>query len=142
MSFTGRCLKRWGFWRIEIQWYDDHMISFFGERIETSGYIDLYTTFGEGKHLCWTIKIRHSIAEANTFYNIFVGEAFSQCPSGNSVDSTPHHEVFFHVRGHSHGDQKVTRECYVTILRVDSTNRERSWDPHKECSCEPHKEHF
>ena len=31
----------------EIQPYDDQIIGFYGERVDTRGYIDLYTTFAK-----------------------------------------------------------------------------------------------
>jgi len=33
----------------EMMPYDDHVVGFSGKRVGTKGYIDLYTTFGEGK---------------------------------------------------------------------------------------------
>jgi len=32
---------------LEIQSYDEQIVGFSGERVDTKGYIDLYTTFGE-----------------------------------------------------------------------------------------------
>ena len=40
----------------EMKSYDDQVIIFSGERVGTQGYIELYTTFGEGK-ASKTIKI-------------------------------------------------------------------------------------
>jgi len=40
----------------EMMPYDDHVVGFSGERVGTKGYIELYTTFGEGKNTR-TIKI-------------------------------------------------------------------------------------
>jgi len=33
----------------EMMPYDDHVVGFSGERVGTKGYIELYTTFGEGR---------------------------------------------------------------------------------------------
>jgi len=43
----------------EIQPYDDQVVGFSGERVDTKGYIDLYTKFGgeEEKSGSKTIKI-------------------------------------------------------------------------------------
>ena len=38
---------------MEMVPYDNHVVSFGGEKVGTKGYIELYTTFDEGK----TIKI-------------------------------------------------------------------------------------
>ena len=35
--------------RKEIQSYDDQIVGFSGEWVDTQWYIDLYTTFGEGR---------------------------------------------------------------------------------------------
>ena len=63
--------------KIEIQPYDDQIVNFSGERVDTWGYIDLYTTLGEDKHLRQTIKIRYLIVDANTSYNILFGRFLS-----------------------------------------------------------------
>jgi len=41
----------------EIQPYDDQIVGFFGEWVDTRGFIYLYTTFGEEGYLCKTIKL-------------------------------------------------------------------------------------
>jgi len=41
----------------EIQPYNEHIVGFSGERVDTRGFINLYTTFGEEGHLSKTIKI-------------------------------------------------------------------------------------
>ena len=51
----------------EMMPYDDHVVGFLGERVGTKGYIELYTTFGEGKN-SRTIKIRYLVIDANTSY--------------------------------------------------------------------------
>jgi len=33
----------------EIQPYDDQIVGFSKERVDTQGFINLYTTFGEGR---------------------------------------------------------------------------------------------
>jgi len=33
----------------EIQPHNDQIVGFSGERVDTKGYVDLYTKFGEGK---------------------------------------------------------------------------------------------
>jgi len=39
----------------EIQPYDDEIVGFSGERVDTREYIDLYTTFGKGKYSTETL---------------------------------------------------------------------------------------
>jgi len=35
----------------KIQPYEDQIVGFFGERVDTREYINLYTTFREDKHI-------------------------------------------------------------------------------------------
>lgn len=70
----------------EIKSYDDQVVSFSGERVGTRDYIELYTTFNEGK-VSKRIKIRYLVIDANTSYNILLGQ-----PSINrlgAIVSTP-----------------------------------------------------
>jgi len=110
----------------KIQPYDDQIISFSREQVDTRGYIDLYTTFGEDKNLNWTIKIRYLIVEANTSYNILLGRPYLNVLW--SFVSTPHLAMKFSFASSDivmiHVDQKVARESYVTSLRVEPTNKE------------------
>jgi len=56
----------------EMKSYDDHVLGFSVERVGTRGYIELYTTFGEGE-ASKTIKIRYLVIIVNTPYNILLG---------------------------------------------------------------------
>jgi len=52
--------------------YDEYIFGFSGERIDTQGYIDMYTKFeGRSKHYM-TIKVRYIIMGANTSYNVLL----------------------------------------------------------------------
>jgi len=108
----------------EIQPYDDQVVGFSGERVDTKGYIDLYTKFRgkEGKSGSKTIKIRYLLIDANTSYNVLLGR-----PSLNllgAIVPTPHLAMkFLSSMGDNitvHVDQKTARECYVASLRVES----------------------
>ena len=93
--------------------------------MDTRGYIDLYTTFGEGRYLCKTIKIRYLLVNANTSYNILLGR--SSINYLRAIVSTPHLAMKFPYASGDiiivHVDQKVARECYVASLKVKSTNQ-------------------
>jgi len=52
--------------------YDNKVVGFSGEKVGTRGYIDLYSTFDEGK-ASKTIKIRYLVINDNTSYNILLG---------------------------------------------------------------------
>jgi len=56
----------------ELYSYDDKVFGFSSERIGTRGYIEIYTTFREGK-VSKIIKIRYLVIDTNTSYNILLG---------------------------------------------------------------------
>lgn len=69
-----------------IKEYEDKLVSFAGEQVKTRGYIDLLTTFGDGRQ-SRTILVRYVIVETSTSYNILIGR-----PSLNELSaivSTP-----------------------------------------------------
>jgi len=108
----------------EIQPYNEQIVEFLGERVDTRGYIDLFTTFGDD-YLSKTINIRYLLVNANTSYNILLGR-----PSINRLKAivlTPHLAMKFpFVNGDIatvHVDQKTTRECYVASLKVETTRQ-------------------
>jgi len=105
----------------EVQLYEDQIVGFSKERVDTKGYIDLYTKFGGGRTQAKIIKIRYLLIEANTSYNILLGR-----PSLNllgAIVSTPHLAMKFpSLTGDIitvHVDKKEARECYVTSLRIE-----------------------
>jgi len=109
---------------IEIQLYDEQIVGFSGEHVDTKGYIDLFTTFGDD-FLRKTINIRYLLVNANTSYNILLGR-----PSINKLKVivfTLHlARTFPSVNGDIatvHIDQKIARECYVASLKVEPTRR-------------------
>lgn len=100
--------------KTENQPCDDRIVGLAREQVDTRGYIDLYTMFSEGKHLCRAIKIRYLIVKANTSYNILLGR-----PSLNvlqAIVSTPHLTMKFSSAFDDivtiHVDQKVAQECF------------------------------
>jgi len=48
------------------------IVDFSGKRVDTSGYIDLYTKIGEGSRKCSMIKVKYLIVDANVSYNILL----------------------------------------------------------------------
>ena len=99
--------------------HDEPIYGFSGERVPTKGYIDLHTTFGEGRQTK-TIPIRYLVVEAHTSYNVLLGR-----PSINALGaivSTPHLAMKFpSPQGEIitiHGDQRATRECYMASLKL------------------------
>jgi len=105
----------------DIQYYKDQIVGFSGERVDTRGYIDLYTKFGEGAATCKVIKIRYLLVEANTSYNVLLGR-----PSLNklgAIVSTPHLAMKFPSASGDvitlHVDQKMAREFYAASLKIE-----------------------
>jgi len=93
-------------------------MGFSGERLNTKGYIDLFTKFGAGR-TTRTVKIRYLIVNAHTSYNILLGR-----PSLNMlgvVISTYHLAIKFPSTSGDivtiHVDQPTARRCYADILR-------------------------
>ena len=56
--------------------------------MDTKGYIDLFTTFGEDDSLSKTINVRYLLVNANTSYNILLGRPFIN--RLKAIVSTPH----------------------------------------------------
>jgi len=100
--------------------YDDHVVRFLGERVGTKGYIELYTTFGQEKNNK-TIRIRYLVIDANTSYNILLGQ-----PSINrlmEIVSTPHLAMKFPSSVRDiltiRVDKKEAQECYAESLQME-----------------------
>jgi len=102
----------------EIQQYSELIVGFAGERVNTKGYIDLFTKFGTGM-VTRTVKIRYLIVDAHTSYNILLGR-----PSLNTLGaivSTYHLAMKFPSASGDiitvHVDQPTARRCYADSLR-------------------------
>jgi len=113
--------------KAEMVPYDDHVVVFSGEKVVTKGYIELYTTFGEGKNNK-TIRIRYLVIDVNTSYNILLER--SSINRLMVIVLTPHLAMKFPSASGDilmvHVDQKVSQECYAESLRVESICREWS----------------
>jgi len=109
----------------EIQPYEKNIVGFSSERVDTRGYIDLYTTFGEEGGMAKTIRIKYLLVNFNTSYNILLGRSFHKPSQDNSV--YPHLAMKFPSTTGDivtvHVDQKVAHECYVASLKVEPTIR-------------------
>jgi len=99
--------------------HDEPIYGFSRERVLTKGYIDLHTTFGEGRQVK-TIPICYLVVDAHTSYNILLGR-----PSINTLGaivSTPHLAMKFpSPQGDIitvHGDQRAASECYMASLKL------------------------
>jgi len=107
-----------------VEAFDEQIVGFAWERVDTRGYIDLDTKLGEGNECCKTIRIRFLLVDAETSCNILIGR-----PSLNklgAIVSTPHLAMKFPTDNESrgrevvnlHSDQRTTRECYAASLKI------------------------
>ena len=98
---------------------DEPIYDFFGERVETKGYINLYTTFREGS-ITKIIPILYMVIDAHTSYNVLL-----RLPSLNLlgvVVSTPHLAMKFVLASGDiiivHEDNKRARESSIASLKL------------------------
>nr|KYP44308.1 Transposon Ty3-G Gag-Pol polyprotein [Cajanus cajan] len=117
--------KQLGISERELVPYDDPLVGFAGERVNTKGYIKLFTRFCFDEQESREIQINYIVVDAHTSYNILLGR-----PSLNmlgAVVSTPHLAMKFPSdKGKIitiHADQKAARECYFASLQVAPIER-------------------
>nr|KYP73948.1 hypothetical protein KK1_006609 [Cajanus cajan] len=117
--------KQLGISERELVPYDDPLVGFAGERVNTKGYIKLFTRFCVDEQESREIQIKYIVVDAHTSYNILLGQ-----PSLNmlgAVVSTPHLAMKFPSdKGKIitiHADQKAARECYFASLQVAPIER-------------------
>ncbi|XP_014523041.1 uncharacterized protein LOC106779453 [Vigna radiata var. radiata] len=104
--------------------FNEQIVGFVGERVDTRGYLDLRTRLGmqdDAKEL----RVRFLLVEANTSYNAFVGRP---CLNAfGAIVSTPHLTMKFPSDKGTiciiKVDQKTARQCYVACLKVTPHKR-------------------
>jgi len=119
-----KTFRKMGISNDDIVQYDEQIFGFAGQRVNTRGYIDLDTKFGEGNRDCRTIKIKYLLVDAETSHNILIGR--SSLNKLGAMVSTPHMAMKFLAdnpsRGREvvtlHADQKTVRECYTASLKI------------------------
>ncbi|XP_014523638.1 uncharacterized protein LOC106779933 [Vigna radiata var. radiata] len=99
--------------------YDEQLVGFAGERVDTRGYLDLWTKIGAGRE-GEEKKVRYLLVDANTSYNVLLGRPCLN--SFGAIVSTPHLTMKYPTsRGTIctiRADQKVARECYAAGLKM------------------------
>jgi len=104
--------------------FQEQIIGFSGERVNTKGYIDLLTTFGR-RNAKKMIKIGYLVVDAFTSYNALLGR--SSLSKLRAIVSTPHLVMKFPTeRGDVatiYVDQRVYRKCYVAGLKLKQDSR-------------------
>lgn len=99
--------------------FQEQIVGFAGERVDTRGYVDLRMSLGMEKN-AKELKVRFLLVKADTSYNVLMGRPFLNAFS--AIVSTPH----LTLKYPSHDgrvcivrvDQKMARECYAVGLRV------------------------
>jgi len=98
--------------------YGEPIYGFSGEKVSTCDYIDLHTIFRDGTQTK-TIPIRFLVVDAPTSYNVLLGRLSLNILG--VIVSTPHLAMKFPSPSGDiltiHGDQWLTRQCYMTSLR-------------------------
>jgi len=72
----------------DIQAHEDQIVDFSGERVDTRGYIDLYTKFRDERSHTKSIKIHYLLVEASTSYNVLLSR--SSLNTLGAIVSTPY----------------------------------------------------
>ncbi|XP_017441044.1 uncharacterized protein LOC108346478 [Vigna angularis] len=100
--------------------FNEQILGFAGERVDTMGYVNLRTSLGTERG-AKELKVRFLLVEANTSYNVLLGRP---CLNAfGAIVSTPHLTLkdpsnegrICMVRA----DQRMARECYVAGLKME-----------------------
>ncbi|XP_014523974.1 uncharacterized protein LOC106780225 [Vigna radiata var. radiata] len=99
--------------------YNEQIVGFARERVDTRGYLDLRTRLGTGRE-SEEMKIRYLLVEANTAYNVLLGRP---CLNAfGAIVSTPHLTMKYPTHRGTictiRANQKTSRECYAAGLRI------------------------
>ncbi|XP_014515666.1 uncharacterized protein LOC106773495 [Vigna radiata var. radiata] len=99
--------------------FNEQIVGFVGERVDTKGYVDLRTSLGADRK-AKEVKVRFLLVEADTSYNILLGR-----PCLNmfgAIVSTPHLTLKYPADDWQvctvRADQKMARECYAAGLKI------------------------
>ncbi|XP_047165138.1 uncharacterized protein LOC124834482 [Vigna umbellata] len=99
--------------------FNEQIIGFAGERVDTRGYLDLRTRLGAGD-VAKELRVRFLLVEANASYNALLGRPCLN--EFGAIVSTPHLAMKFPTKEGSictvRADQRTARQCYVAGLKV------------------------
>ncbi|XP_027927842.1 uncharacterized protein LOC114184730 [Vigna unguiculata] len=106
--------------------YNEQIVGFSGERVDTRGYLDLRTRIGSRKD-GREVRVRFLLVEANTSYNVLLG---TPCLNAfGAIVSTLHLAMKFPSDKGTictvHADQQIARQCYAAGLRITSYSHPR-----------------
>jgi len=99
--------------------YNEQIVGFSSERVNTRGYLDLRTRIGSRRD-DREVRVRFLLVEANTSYNVLLGRP---CLNAfGAIVSTLHLAMKFPSdRGTIctvHADQQIARQCYAVGLKI------------------------
>ncbi|XP_017428574.1 uncharacterized protein LOC108336614 [Vigna angularis] len=99
--------------------FNEQIVGFSGERVDTRGYLDLRTRLRMGLEAP-ELRVRFLLVEANTSYNALLGRP---CLNAfGAIVSTPHLAMKFPTESGTictvRADQRTARQCYVAGLKV------------------------
>ncbi|XP_047180350.1 uncharacterized protein LOC124847012 [Vigna umbellata] len=105
--------------------YNEQIVGFSWERVDTRGYVDLRTCLGTERSK--EVKTRFLLVDANTSYNVLLGRP---CLNAfGAIVSTPHLTLKFLLDSGSictvRSDQRIARECYMAGLKVQPSSSDR-----------------
>ncbi|XP_047171045.1 uncharacterized protein LOC124839316 [Vigna umbellata] len=102
--------------------YNEKIVGFLGERVDTRGYVDLRTCLGTERNK--ELKTRFLLVDANTSYNVLLGRPYLN--AFGSIVSTPHLTLKFPSDNDTictvRSDQRIAKECYVAGLKVQPSS--------------------
>jgi len=106
--------------------YNEQIVGFSGERVNTRGYLDLRIRIGSRKD-GREVRVRFLLVEANTSYNVLLGRP---CLNAfGAIVFTLHLTMkFLSDKGTIcmvHADQQIARQCYTAGLRITPYSRLR-----------------
>ncbi|XP_047171701.1 uncharacterized protein LOC124839814 [Vigna umbellata] len=100
--------------------FNEQILGFVGERVDTRGYVDLRTSLGTERG-AKELKVRFLLVEANTSYNALLGRP---CLNAfRAIVSTPHLTLKYPSNEGRictvNADQRMAWECYVAGLKME-----------------------
>jgi len=106
--------------------YNEQIVGFSGERVDTRDYLDLRTMIGSRKD-GQEVRVRFLLVEANTSYNVLLGRP---CLNAfGAIVSTLHLAMKFPSDKGTictvHADQQIARQCYAAGLKIAPYSRPR-----------------
>jgi len=106
--------------------YNEQIVGFSGEGVNTRGYLDLRTRIGsrrDGRE----VRVKFLLVEANTSYNVLLGRPFLN--AFGAIVSILHLIMKFPSDKGTictvHADQQIARQCYIAGLKIAPYNRLR-----------------